>query len=260
MHIHLIVIISSTAAFLLAGCGHQATSPIHEEVDFSESTDIFTGQMRAPRTEVDPNGLVATVNGKTINHAQLQRALNEKVAQLQSRYSNEQIQSMVQRLANDALNDLIRRILLLGEVESEQITVPDEQIDETIAEAKANLESQGGSWQEFLTQSKISEEDVREETKQQLRIKELLGKHVAEPGEPTEEQILEFFESQRENFRTPDSIVYRHILVRVESDADKSAWEVAEERVEELRSLAAESFDFEELARKFSDDETTRDK
>ena len=243
----------------LVGCGHSASSPIHDEVDFSQSTEIFSDRpTRAPR-KADPEGIVATVNGRTINNQQLQRALNNKVAQIQSRYTPEQIQQMAQRLASESRNDLIRQILIEGEVESEQITVSDEKIDETLANARTILENRGGNWQEFLTKTKVSEEDFREQTRQQLRFKELFDSRVAEPSEPTEEQIAEFFGEQRETFRTPDSIRYRHILVRVEPDADKTAWKIAEERVEELRSLAEEAINFEELARKFSDDESTKE-
>ncbi len=243
----------------LVGCGHNVSSPIHDEVDFSQSTEIFSDRpMRAPRSKADPEAIVATVNGRTINNQQLQRALNNRVAQIQSRYTPEQIQQMAQRLASESLNDLIRQILIEGEVESGQITVSDEKIDETLATARATLENRGGNWQEFLTKTNVSEEDFREQTRQQLQFKELFDSRVAEPSEPTEEQIAEFFGEQRETFRTPDSIRYRHILVRVEPDADKTVWKMAEERVEELRSLAEEGINFEELAHKFSDDESTK--
>jgi len=263
IHLHSCAVFHPLLALLFAGlvgCGHEVSSPIHEEIDFSESKAIFSPQaINVSRTEVDPEGIVATVNGTTINNAQLQRALNERVAQVKSRYSPEQIQEMAQGLARDSLNDMVTRILLLGEIESENVTISDERIDETLSEAKRALENRGGNWNDFLIQTGASEEDVRNQTKQQLQIKQLLQSHVPKPPEPTEEQITEFFEKSRDDFRTPESVEYRHIFVKVEGDADERAWDVAEERVEELRSLAEEAISFEELAQKFSDDETTRE-
>ena len=240
---------------LFAGCGHRATSPIHGEVDFTKATEIFA----LPQTQSNPNAVVATVNGREIWSGQFQRVLNMRAAELRPRMSPEQLQEVAPRIASDVLNEIIRQYLLEEQIDAENITVAREIVDGAVEEARANIEKGGVDWQEYLDRSNLSAEDFRVHIEQELRIRQLLKVRIGEPPEAADGQIQAFYEQNRERFVKPPAVSYRNIFVWVKESDDQAAWSVAQERILELRDLAAEGLtSFEDLARQFSQDEQTK--
>lgn len=71
---------------------------------------------------------------------------------------------------------------------------------------------------------------------------------------PTEEELRAEYEREQPYTRAD----VRHILIRVERDADAAAEDSALQRAREIRRRAEAGEDFEELARRYSDDTTSR--
>ncbi|GEM_PF-3100782 len=86
-------------------------------------------------------------------------------------------------------------------------------------------------------------------------LEEKLRADVAGVLQPSEEELRAYYERYRLRYYTPELVHVRHILVRVPPDAEPERVERARRRIEEIRERLREGERFEELARRYSEDE-----
>jgi foldase protein PrsA len=159
------------------------------------------------------------------------------------------------RLQADALNELIRRALYAQEARNRGIRVSRDEVEAAVA----------SQYSAFLQTYEISEQDLEGALIQQgsslevfrdmLRTEiesEILSERVREaitaPIEPTDEDLLTFFETNIVRYDVPEQIRASHILV----DDSETALEV--------RELLDGGGDFVELAKTYSTDTSTKER
>jgi len=97
------------------------------------------------------------------------------------------------------------------------------------------------------------EERFREEIKnyrEELMVKALLGKRVLAVNQPSERELKEYFNANREYFNVPVLTRYSHIVIK--SGDDENEEEMKEECAEIIARLE-DGEDFADLAREFSE-------
>ncbi len=72
----------------------------------------------------------------------------------------------------------------------------------------------------------------------------------------SEDDIQEYYESNPEKFKTAKTVEARHILIKVDADAEAEAVEDARTRIDNIFKLAKEGRDFAELAKEYSEGPT----
>ena len=72
----------------------------------------------------------------------------------------------------------------------------------------------------------------------------------------SEDDIQEYYESNPEKFKITKTVEARHILIKVDADADAETVEEARARIEDIFNMAKEGQDFAELAKKYSEGPT----
>ena len=75
----------------------------------------------------------------------------------------------------------------------------------------------------------------------------------------TEEDIAEYYDEHRREFRTEKTVEARHILLKVDPQADPKTVELKKQKAMEIYEMAKSGKDFADLARKYSEG-PTRDK
>lgn len=70
-------------------------------------------------------------------------------------------------------------------------------------------------------------------------------------------EVRVYYDSHHDEFRNPEKVRARHILIRVDPKADPEAWAAAEAKATGLKKEIDEGADFAALARKHSDDKVT---
>ena len=78
--------------------------------------------------------------------------------------------------------------------------------------------------------------------------------------EVSEEEIKQYYETHKGEFKQPEGIKLKHILIYVPQNADNKTKERALNRAKQIRSQLAKGAKFEELARIHSDDTASREK
>jgi len=77
---------------------------------------------------------------------------------------------------------------------------------------------------------------------------------------PTEEELKEFYQKNKELYREPEGVKVKHILIYVPEKADKKTRDEALAKAKKIRERIKRGERFEDLARKYSDDTASREK
>jgi peptidyl-prolyl cis-trans isomerase SurA len=206
------------------------------------------------------DGIIAYVNDDVITQGDLNKLLSDRIAELQQvyRFSRSEANEKAQQERSDLLDKLIRQILVTQEAQKEQIQVGEDEIDEYIK----TLQKQFGiqSNEDFVEQLKregFTLATFREKARKDLMGERLVQIMVLPKVDIVDDEITKFFEENREKFTTkPDRVHLRIIFVKfkLSDEEEKTLQQKVDTILKEVRSV-----DFAELARKYSDDERTKE-
>jgi peptidyl-prolyl cis-trans isomerase D len=278
-------------------------------------------------------GRVADVNGTIITVNDYRNAYTNLVEQARQSFGNNLNDELIQalQLRKRALDQLVDRVLMLQEAEKLEIQVSDAELAQTIRDIRA-FQTAGvfdnRRYLNMLSRTKLSPETFEQQQREALIIDKLqnfisgnikvselearqwykynntgvdLDYVLLEPGqfkniEPTtdeihdffdqhkenyktdpevkvrylelkpedfaakvtvtEEDIRDYYESNREKFKNPKTVQARHILIKVAQNAKPEEVESAHQRAEDVLKLAREGQDFAALARQYSEGPT----
>jgi len=276
---------------------------------------------------------VADVNGTIITLNDYRDAYRNLIEQMRQSFGNNLSDELIQalQLRKRALDQLVDRVLMLQAAEKLKIQVSDDELSRTIRDIRA-FQTAGvfdnQRYLNMLSRTKLSPETFEEQQREALiidklqnfisgniKVSELEARQwykynntevdleyvVLEPGqfkniEPTADEILDFFDQHKENYKTdpevkvrylsikpedfaakvtvaeedirdyyesnlekfknPKTVQARHILIKVAQNAKPEDVESARQRAEDVLKLAREGQDFAALARQYSEGPT----
>ena len=173
----------------------------------------------------------------------------------------------IMQLQDEIVDALINEQLLLQAAQSDStIVVSDEELEAIVQEdLNERVRNVGGpaQMQTLLSEQGLNLISYTQALKEQARRQRLqtlyMGKRRADMGPVvvTDTDVREFIDAQRDQLpKRPASITFRQVLVRAEpSDSTREAARLEAERI---LGLVNEGEDFEELARRYSQDPTSR--
>jgi foldase protein PrsA len=151
-------------------------------------------------------------------------------------------------LRNQVLNLLITSQWIEGEAVEQNVKVTDAQVKKLLADQKKQSFKKDADYQKYLKQSGQAEEDLL----LQYRVRELStkiqDKVVKGKDKVTDAQIAEYYEKNKSRYATPETRDMRVVLTRGEANAEKA------------RAALADGDSWGEVAKKYSIDDTTKDK
>lgn len=199
----------------------------------SPTTEVTEAGPQPTLTPPSLPTVVARVNGQDIPLADFQRQLADTQAYLLSQNlidpNTPEGQEALKALRQQVLEQLIDQALIAQAAERMGITVTDEELEASIEAIKQDLGSEE-AFQQSLAVNNLTEEQFRELQRQQLISRELIDTITADVPEEAEQ------------------VHARHILVD------------SREKAEEILKQLEQGADFAELAKKYSLDETSREK
>lgn len=153
------------------------------------------------------------VNGEAIP----EEILRQERESLQARYARQMAPADLEQNAGqideDARQNAIERLLLMQTARSVIGTVPEAEVESRLAQ----LRRQFGGGDRFPEHLKLTEDDerkIRADVTEQARYEKYLDTLTRGVPEPTEDDCRRHYDEHREEFRVPERIWARHIVIR----------------------------------------------
>lgn len=200
-----------------------------------------------------PDGDVAIVDGVdngAISQDDLDAALEQAAAQGGLAKVPAADDPQYDSLAQQAMQSLILAEWVKGEAADRGITVSQSDIDAELKRIKEQSFSSEKEFQQFVKQSKFSDEDVQEQVELTLLRDKLEQKVVATPT-VSDDEIKKFYEVNIDSFKQPANRDVRVILNSSEAEAEKAK-----------RALEADDSDssWKQVAKQYSQDQASKDR
>lgn len=232
-------------------------SPLAAQDEPVPSLDPETGEEVVDR-------VAAVVGDSVVLYSEVVERLQQQRAQLEA--VGEPFPTdpeAVQALEAELLDELIQTQLLLQAAATDtMVAVTDEQVDRAFDEEwQSRVNQLGGedNLREALTQQGLSVAGFRSTLREQIRREGLIEQFIQLQQRDAgmivvdESEVEEYFESQRATFpERPASLTVRQAII--EPPPSEEAMAEAHAEVERILELMQEGEEFEELARRLSDD------
>jgi peptidyl-prolyl cis-trans isomerase C len=148
---------------------------------------------------------------------------------------------------------MIIETLLTKAAKEAQITLEKGEVDKVVEGLKKSLPPDT-DFETYLKGIGFTEETFNQAISKDLRIKKLLKARVADLPAPAEEEIQQFYDENAEQFKTPEGMAVRHILVSVSPKDDEATHKLKKAKAESIRQrLIEKKEDFATVAAEASD-------
>jgi peptidyl-prolyl cis-trans isomerase C len=194
----------------------------------------------------------ARVNGVTISRGELDTSLNAFIQQRGMDMGMMSDPNRYKQVQMEVLDGLIARELLWQEAKKKNYVANEEEVEKAMGSVKSKFPSE----EEFtlrLKQSGYTEKEYAEFLRQQLSVRELIQKDIAQGIVVSDDEVHGYYESNPEQFKAPEQVRARHILVKVDPSADEKAKDAAKKKAEGILKEAKGGADFAEMAKKHSE-------
>jgi parvulin-like peptidyl-prolyl isomerase len=199
-----------------------------------------------PQLSNTPEDIVlVTINGEPLYQSELD-----------SQWQALPVQAKLQLDREELLNQLIQERLLMQEAEAQGITVTEEEVQ---AFLNLQLQQTGTSEEQFsqvLSQQGTSIEEVKQIYRRQLTIASLFEQEIGEEPMVQEEDILAYYEANKEQFYRDQQVTVRHILIETDENVTEKPEIVLE--IEESLDEAGNA-NFCELVNEYTMDLASRE-
>jgi len=196
-----------------------------------------------------PRDAVAVINGVPIPRRSLRDVIEALVTQQGERPDPGKLAS----LRRQALDLLIGFELLYQEAQARHLTVSNAEVTASMNATAAKFGSDE-AYRAALHAKHLTPDDLAKETRKALLVDRLLREVVWKDLAIPDSAIRAFYEDNREQFRHPEEVRLRQILVRVPAGATAEERDAARRRAEGLAERLRRGESFAELARAESDD------
>ena len=199
--------------------------------------------------------VAATVNGKTIMLAEVERALNQQAGGKQSQLS--QLELAQARL--QILGSLIQREVLYQRAEREKVLPTEDQITGLINQQKQQSGMTDDDFQKSLNEQKLTMESLRTEARKDIAIKNLQDKFSSKIT-VNDKEVEEFYNANKQQFVSARGAALAVIIVDpadnssqgIQNDAKNEA--EAKLKIDNVYQQLKGGADFATVARSKSED------
>ena len=198
----------------------------------------------APTSEETKDLVVAKINEQEILKSQLGQQYARLPTQFRQILTEEQV-----------LEQMIDEALLLQKAKALNIEVNDPEIQTRLKEFLKQNNVDEKVFDESLKRQGISPEDVNELFRKQVTIQLVIEKQFGDKAIPADKEIVDYYNKNIDEFRSPPATKVRHILVAFGNNTP----EQTEAEAERIRALIKPDFaNFCEFVISYSDDEGSK--
>ena len=207
-----------------------------------------------------PENVAATVNGRVISYADLDKQYQAQFMSATERPSDDQM--VIQRL--EVLRTLVDNEIMLQRAEKLGLMATDADVESKFAELKAPYTQE--EFQKQLAARKMSVEDMKGQLKRDLSITKLFNKEITSHISISDKDVTDFYNANKSSFNFPEPQVHlAQILVTPTPDPNVRNFkndkaqneEQARKKMEMISARLKQGEDFVALAQNLSEDPTS---
>jgi peptidyl-prolyl cis-trans isomerase SurA len=207
-----------------------------------------------------PDNVAATVNGRAITYADLDKQFQAQFMSATERPSDDQM--MIQKL--EVLRTLIDNEIMLQRAEKLGLMATDADVESKFIELKAPYTQE--EFQKQLAARKMSVDDMKAQLKRDLSVTKLFNKEITSHISISDKDVTDFYNANKSSFNFPEPQVHlAQLLVTPNPDPnvrnlknDKAQNEdQARKKIEMLAARLKQNEDFAGLAQNYSEDPTS---
>jgi parvulin-like peptidyl-prolyl isomerase len=213
-----------------------------------------------------PQGAVAQVGGKLVSQDQFDELL--AIYQAAGRVPDKKTQSKeYQTFQQNLAEYLVMLEVLRQQAPSFGVRITDRDVEEQLAQLKDMFQGDEKRWNEALKKQKLTLEQFKESLRERLLVDEMKAA-VTQEVALSDDEVKAYYDEHKTDYTEPEERETRHILISPFAEAAGGAgtitpteadWDVARAEAEKVRSEIQNGADFGTEARKYSDDETSRE-
>ncbi|HKL21648.1 MAG TPA: peptidylprolyl isomerase [Tichowtungia sp.] len=223
-----------------------------EEVDLSEAPDLFEEPLQPNPLAPKAEDVIVTVEGTDITYGEIMQAVQMRMQQMSQQVPPQQLSQMYGQVFQQMTDTLVANALLEHAAETSSLTVSDAELEEEIAEIKANA-PEGQPLEEVLAENGVDINEWKENLRSQMLVGKLVEEKTADIAEPTSEEVAAFYQENIENFKMPESVTASHILIAFDEEDTDATKAEKREKIEALKEQIENGAGFAELATANSD-------
>jgi len=204
-----------------------------------------------------PTNVAATVNGRPITYADLDKQFQIQFPAATDRPNDDQTQ--IQKL--ETLRSMIDNEIMLQRAEKANLLATDADVDTKLNELKAPYTQE--EFQKQLAVRKMSLDELRAQLRRQLSVDKLFNKEITSYINITDKDVEDFYRANRGSFNfvepqihlaqilvspAPDPAVHNLKNSKAQNDAE------AQKKIENLLARIHQGEDFAQLAQGYSED------
>lgn len=202
----------------------------------------ITQAIPATAAEPAPADVVATVGEKPILRGDVDTVLRIQAAA----QGGGQSANPAPAAWAAVLEQLVDQEIIRTEIDRTGLTIARADIEAGVTRLRAQIESRGVTWQEFLGRTGRTEESIREQMSLELGMERLIRPRLDEA------RLTEGFEKYRREI-DGTRVRVRHIVIRPDAGIGDSAIDKAKDRAEAIRrEILRNDISFADAARRYS--------
>lgn len=191
--------------------------------------------------------MALVVNGEKIDDREIQQEIERLRPRYEEVFSEKDPAERETQLQEWSKDNVIERVLLRQEAKQDGVDVPAEHIEEAFKRLKEQYDDAEAMYKALEVDS---DEKVRETIALQMKTELKINDVYAQAPQPSEEQIQEYYEENKDNFLSGEQIRVAHIVKYVNWQTDEAtAVQVMHEALEQIKGGAA----FEAVVDKYTD-------
>lgn len=228
---------------------HDANLP---EVDLAKTTDLFASPGTTVLRPMDPDTVVAIINGQPLHHRDLATEIALIKNRMREQVPPEQMLALHNQTVEWAMDAVVVKTLLRTAIDEETAAPSEEQIEAVLRDIASRLPA-GLSMERFLEMNNSNLSLLKQNIALDVRLKALLESKVASVPPPTETEARTFYTQNASLFDLPERVTARHILLSVTNGMTEAQISAKRNQAAWIQRQLKEGADFDEMARRDSE-------
>ena len=190
------------------------------------------------------------MNGVEVRALDLKKAMEERIPETGHSALSEKRWGEI-RL--EVLDRLIGQEVLYQEAKRLKIKAAPESVEDELEKIESRFPTKE-DYRKAVKAQGLTPEEIRIGIERYLAIRQLTDQEVRSKIRISDEEMKRYYDGHREQFKLPEQIRLRLLLVGVDPAGLSEDWEKGRRRAQDLADRAKKGEDFAELVRQFSDE------